>query len=105
MAENSRFLMASTKKLQAALGRTPEDEHRAGLHQLVPFLRGHAGLLLTRAPPAEVEAAVAGFRHEDFARAGARATHTVRRCTLLAPALCTLARLLTPSHGTCAHAA
>jgi mRNA turnover protein 4 len=74
----SEFLMASTKKMQAALGRTPEEEHRPHIHRLTPHLRGHAGLLFTKLQPAEVEEALHTFSHAEFARAGAKATHTVQ---------------------------
>ena len=40
MADSSRFMLASTKKLAAALGRTKEDEYKEGLHQLCPNIKG-----------------------------------------------------------------
>ena len=78
---STAFMMASTKKIQAALGRTPEEEHRTGSHKLVPHLRGFAGLMFTNLPRAEVETIVREFEHEDYARAGSRATETVRNCS------------------------
>jgi mRNA turnover protein 4 len=79
---SSEFLMASTRKMQAALGRTPEEEHRLNIHRLTPHLRGHSGLLFTKLPPAEVETAMHSFTHDEFARAGAKAKLTVW-CLLL----------------------
>jgi mRNA turnover protein 4 len=77
MRESSVFMLASTKKLQAALGREAEDECRPLVHKLCPFLQGHAGLLFTNLPQDQVPPIFEEFHHEDFARAGARATRTV----------------------------
>lgn len=74
---SSRFMLASTKKLAAALGRGPEDEYKEGLSSVAAALRGHAGLLFTSLPHDEVAQLFAEFYHEDYARAGARATETV----------------------------
>jgi hypothetical protein len=71
-------MLASTKKLQAALGRKPEEEQRPQMHRLAPHLKGFAGLLFTELPRSDVEAAVKLFERSDYARAGSRATHTVR---------------------------
>lgn len=69
--------MASTKKLQAALGREPEDECRPQVHKLCPYLKGHTALLFTNLPREEVQETFEDFFHEDYARAGATATRTV----------------------------
>jgi Insertion domain in 60S ribosomal protein L10P len=70
-------MLASTKKLQAALGREEENECRPLVHKLCPFLFGSTGLLLTDLPEAEVTRIIQEFKHEDYARAGAKATRTV----------------------------
>lgn len=54
LQETSRFLLASTKKVQAALGRTPEDEYKDNLHQLAEQVHGFAGLFCTKLPHQEV---------------------------------------------------
>lgn len=70
-------MLASTKKLQAALGREPEDECRPLVHKLCPYLKGHTALLFTNLPHDEVQSTFEDFFHEDFARAGAIAMRTV----------------------------
>ena len=71
-------MLASTKKLQAALGREEEDECRPHVHKLCPFLFGTTGLLFTNLPEAQVCKLIEDFFHEDYARAGAKATRTVK---------------------------
>lgn len=75
---DTTFMMGSTKKLQAALGRSEEDEQRAGSHKLAPHLSGPSGLVFTNKSRGEIEDIVQNFAHEDYARAGSRATETVR---------------------------
>jgi mRNA turnover protein 4 len=65
--------MGSTRLLQVALGRGEADEYRPGYARLSPLLKGQAGLMFTRLPPAGAKALLASFEHEDYARAGARA--------------------------------
>lgn len=71
-------MLASTKKLQAALGREEETECRPLVHKLCPFLFGCTGLLFTDLPESEVSSIFGDFLHEDYARAGGRATRTVK---------------------------
>lgn len=73
-APDSRFVMGSTRLLQVALGRGEADEYRPGYARLSPLLKGQAGLMFTRLPAADAKALLASFEHEDYARAGARAT-------------------------------
>lgn len=77
LKDSSKIMMASTKKLQAALGREQEEECRPDVHKLCPYLRGHAALLFTNLPHQEVQETFEDFFHEDYARAGASATRTV----------------------------
>ncbi|GAX74570.1 hypothetical protein CEUSTIGMA_g2019.t1 [Chlamydomonas eustigma] len=78
LQENSRFLMGSTKLLQVALGKSESDEVRTNIHLLSERLKGHTGLLFTNLTKDEALKAIEEFEHEDFARAGAKATHDFR---------------------------
>lgn len=83
-----------------ALGTTPEEEYKPGLHKIAgvsttsiphlsldpPFpscstplqrIKGQVGLLLTSSPPDEVTAWFADFSPPDFARSGTPATRTI----------------------------
>lgn len=75
----SRIFFGRTKLLSCALGRTPSEEHRDGLHQVAGALHGHgeSGLLFTDAPMAEVRKVLDEAQLEEFARAGAPATETI----------------------------
>lgn len=60
-----------------ALGTTPEEEHKPGLHDVGKKLSGPVGLFFTSSPPEEV---IEWFRHfakPDFARSGNVATREV----------------------------
>lgn len=60
-----------------ALGTTPEEEHRLGLHKLSQHVKGEVGLLFTDSEPQEVIEWFDDFRQPDFARAGNNASRTV----------------------------
>ena len=60
-----------------ALGTTPEEEHRPGLHKLAKQIKGQVGLFFTDSPPSEVLEWFADFRQPDFARTGNTAARTV----------------------------
>ena len=77
LKDSSKLMMASTKKLQAALGREPEEECRSQVHQLCPYLKGHTALIFTNLPHDDVQRIFEDFFHEDYARAGATAMRTV----------------------------
>eukprot|EP00798_Chlamydomonas_sp_ICE-L_P016831 gene16831-23111_t len=72
--ESSKFVLGSNKVLQVALGKTDADEARTNLHLISQRLKGQVGLLFTSLSRAEVDEVIANFSHEDFARAGSRAT-------------------------------
>ena len=75
----SRIFFGRTKLLSCALGRTPAEEHRDGLHHVSRALhgQGEAGLLFTDAPLADVQKVLDEAQLEEFARAGAPATEAV----------------------------
>jgi len=63
--------------MQIALGRSPADEAKTGLHKLSKFLQGDSGLLFTNLPRDDVERLFRDFEEHDFARTGSTATETV----------------------------
>lgn len=75
LKDSSRFVMGSNKMLQVALGKTEADEYRTNMHLLSERLKGHVGLFFTSLPRDEVERVFGDFQHEDYARAGSKATH------------------------------
>ena len=79
LAGSSRLFFGRTKLLSSALGRTPADEHRDGLSNIAGLLhgQGECGLLFTNETTERVREIFAQTQVEEFARAGARATHTV----------------------------
>ena len=76
---SSRIFFGRTKLLSCALGRTPSEEHRDGLHQVSSALHGHgeSGLLFTDVPLAEVRKVLDAAALDEFARAGNKATEAV----------------------------
>ena len=72
------FMLASVKKMHAALGKCPEEECRDHAHQLAAHLHGSAGLMFTNLGHAEAEKCLAQYVSSEFARAGSEATATVR---------------------------
>ncbi len=78
---SARMFFGRGAVMAKALGTTPEEEHRPGLHKLATQIKGQVGLLFTDSPPTEVIEWFADFQQPDFARTGNRAT-----CTVLLPA-------------------
>jgi len=60
-----------------ALGPTPEEEHRVGIHKLAKQIKGQVGVLFTDTAPQEVINWFVDFKQPDFARAGNLASRTV----------------------------
>lgn len=78
LKDSSRFVLGSTKLLPVALGKTEVDEYKQDLHKLSALIKGQVALFFTNLPKDEVEKVFAAFSHQDYARAGARATHDFR---------------------------
>lgn len=60
-----------------ALGVTPEEECRLGIHKLAKQIKGQVGIFFTDTEPQEVIEWFADFQQPDFARAGNVASRTV----------------------------
>ncbi|KAJ2021846.1 mRNA turnover and ribosome assembly protein [Coemansia sp. RSA 922] len=73
----SRFFFGRNKVMAKALGNTPEDELKEGLHQVSESLVGDVGLLCTNDTIEEVQKAMDAFSADDYARAGTIATYRV----------------------------
>uniref|UniRef100_A0A0D3HH68 Ribosome assembly factor mrt4 n=1 Tax=Oryza barthii TaxID=65489 RepID=A0A0D3HH68_9ORYZ len=71
------IFLAGKKVMQIALGRSPADEAKTGLHKLSKFLQGDTGLFFTNLPRDDVERLFREFEEHDFARTGSIATETV----------------------------
>ncbi|KAG1677621.1 hypothetical protein FOA52_010402 [Chlamydomonas sp. UWO 241] len=74
--ESTTIIMGSCKVMQVALGRSESDEVRTDIHKLSERLKGYVGLFFTTLSREEVEKVVSEFKHEDFARAGAKCLST-----------------------------
>lgn len=73
----ARIFFGRAAVMAKALGTTPEEEHRLGLHKLSQHVKGEVGLLFTDSEPQEVIEWFDDFRQPDFARAGNNASRTV----------------------------
>ncbi|KAG9018095.1 mRNA turnover and ribosome assembly protein [Tulasnella sp. 427] len=67
---SGRLFFGRAKVMAKALGTTPEEEHRPGLHAVGRRLGGPVGLFFTSTPPDEVTEWFRDFVKPDFARAG-----------------------------------
>ncbi|KAI0771215.1 mRNA turnover protein 4-like protein [Trametes elegans] len=75
--DTARIFFGRGAVMAKALGMTPEEEHRPGMHKLAKQIKGQVGLFFTDSPPSEVEEWFDDFHPPDFARAGNRASRTV----------------------------
>ncbi|RPD62731.1 mRNA turnover protein 4-like protein [Lentinus tigrinus ALCF2SS1-7] len=75
--DTARIFFGRGAVMAKALGTTPEEEHRPGLHKLASQIKGQVGLFFTDSPPQEVIDWFADFQQPDFARTGNRASRTV----------------------------
>ncbi|KIK95168.1 hypothetical protein PAXRUDRAFT_141332 [Paxillus rubicundulus Ve08.2h10] len=75
--DSARIFFGRAAVMAKALGTTPEEEHRPGLHKLAQQIKGQIGLLFTDSEPQEVIEWFDDFRQADFARSGNLASQTV----------------------------
>ncbi|KAJ8518112.1 hypothetical protein ONZ45_g4795 [Pleurotus djamor] len=75
--DSARIFFGRAAVMAKALGTTPEEEHRMGIHKLSKQIKGQVGLLFTDWEPQEVIDWFADFKQPDFARAGNIATRTI----------------------------
>ncbi|KAG6814241.1 hypothetical protein H0H92_015356 [Tricholoma furcatifolium] len=75
--DSARIFFGRGAVMAKALGLTPEEEHRTGIHKLAKQIKGQVGLLLTDSPPQEVIDWFVDFKQADFARAGNIASRTI----------------------------
>ncbi|KAH7885302.1 ribosomal protein L10-domain-containing protein [Phlebopus sp. FC_14] len=75
--DSARIFFGRAAVMAKALGTTPEEEHRPGLHKLAQQIKGQVGLLFTDSEPQEVTGWFDDFRQPDFARTGNLASRTV----------------------------
>ncbi|KAF8172044.1 ribosomal protein L10-domain-containing protein [Mycena galopus ATCC 62051] len=75
--DSARIFFGRSAVMAKALGTTPEEEHRLGIHKLAKQIQGQVGVLFTDTEPDEVVAWFADFQQPDFARAGNIASRTV----------------------------
>jgi len=68
--DSARLFFGRGAVMAKALGTTPEEEHKEGLHKLAQQIKGQVGLMFTNSPPSEVIAWFADFHPPDFARSG-----------------------------------
>ncbi|KAF8133756.1 hypothetical protein EV363DRAFT_1324561 [Boletus edulis] len=74
---SARIFFGRAAVMAKALGNTPEEEHRPGLHKLAEKIKGQVGLLFADTEPQEVMEWFDDFRQADFARTGNIASRTV----------------------------
>ncbi|KAH9841814.1 mRNA turnover protein 4-like protein [Rhodofomes roseus] len=74
--DSARIFFGRGAVMAKALGMTPAEEHRLGLHKLAKQIKGQVGLFFTSSPPSEVLEWFADFQQPDFARAGNPASAT-----------------------------
>ncbi|KAJ6559072.1 ribosomal protein L10-domain-containing protein [Mycena vulgaris] len=75
--DTARIFFGRSAVMAKALGATPEEEHRLGIHKLAKQIQGQVGVLFTDTEPDEVLEWFADFQQPDFARAGNIASRTV----------------------------
>ncbi|TFK74829.1 hypothetical protein BDN72DRAFT_832941 [Pluteus cervinus] len=75
--DSARIFFGKSAVMAKALGLTPEEERKPGLHRLAKQIRGQVGILFTDTEPQETIEWFADFKQPDFARTGNVATRTV----------------------------
>jgi mRNA turnover protein 4 len=76
--KRSRFFLGKNKVMAKALGKTPEEEYRAGLANVSKLVSGTVGLLFTNQDVEYTTEWFANFGEVEYARAGNVATETVK---------------------------
>ncbi|CAL1712713.1 unnamed protein product [Somion occarium] len=74
--DSARIFFGRGAVMAKALGATPEEEHKPGLHKIAQQLKGQVGLFFTNSSPDEVTEWFADFHPPDFARSGNKASRT-----------------------------
>ncbi|KAJ3523691.1 hypothetical protein NM688_g8685 [Phlebia brevispora] len=74
--DSARMFFGRGAVMAKALGTSPEEEYKLGLHRLAQQLKGQVGLFFTDSPPEEVIEWFNDFHPPDFARSGNIATQT-----------------------------
>ncbi|KAF9013538.1 ribosomal protein L10-domain-containing protein [Cyathus striatus] len=75
--DSARMFFGRGAVMAKALGTTPEEEHRLGIHKLAKQIKGQVGIFFTDTEPQEVIEWFDDFKQPDFARSGNVATRTV----------------------------
>ncbi|KAF8895354.1 hypothetical protein BD779DRAFT_1499018 [Infundibulicybe gibba] len=75
--DSARIFFGRSAVMAKALGVTPEEEHRLGIHKLSKQIKGQVGVLFTDTEPQEVVEWFLDFQQPDFARSGNLASRTV----------------------------
>ncbi|TFK52464.1 hypothetical protein OE88DRAFT_1406008 [Heliocybe sulcata] len=75
--DSARMFFGRGAVMAKALGTTPDEECRTGIHKLGKQIKGQVGLFFTNSEPEEVISWFDDFHPDDFARAGNKATRTV----------------------------
>ncbi|XP_036055208.1 mRNA turnover protein 4 homolog [Onychomys torridus] len=75
--KHSWMFFGKNKVMMVALGRSPSDEYKDKLHQIIKKLRGEVGLLFTNRTKEDMNEWFTKYTEMDFARAGNKATLTV----------------------------
>ncbi|KAK2465264.1 hypothetical protein APHAL10511_002618 [Amanita phalloides] len=75
--DSARIFFGRGAVMAKALGTSPEEEYKQGIHKLAQNISGQVGLLFTDSNPQEVIDWFKDFKQSDFARSGNIATRTI----------------------------
>eukprot|EP00035_Acanthoeca_spectabilis_P022086 m.441941 g.441941 ORF g.441941 m.441941 type:complete len:218 (-) comp18726_c0_seq1:245-898(-) len=76
--KRSRFFLGKNKVMAKALGKTPEEEYRPGLHEVAKLVSGNVGLLFTNQDVEYTTNWFSEFGATEYSRSGNTATDTVQ---------------------------
>uniref|UniRef100_A0A915K8F5 Ribosome assembly factor mrt4 n=1 Tax=Romanomermis culicivorax TaxID=13658 RepID=A0A915K8F5_ROMCU len=74
---DSRFFFGKNKVMSIALGRSPQDEYKNGLHNVSKHLNGQCALMFTNRTFVEIKKYLTTYKKVVFARSGNRAGRDV----------------------------